>query len=699
MRLVTVCVGAVLVWVLCAAVDAAPADDPFVWLESVDGQRARDWVRGQNDYTLKVLAGDPNYKEALVEAEAILTAPDRIPYGDLAAGQVYNFWQDRAHVHGVWRRTSLTEYQETAPQWETLLDLDALSRTQNENWVWKGALCLPPAHLRCLVKLSRGGSDAVVVHEFDVASRSFVRGGFDVAEAKTDIAWIDADNVMVATNWGPDTLTKAGYPRIVKAWRRGQSLRDAQTIYEAETGDVALALKTVFGEGGRVDRLIVRGLDFFRTELFNVDAAWRVTRIAVPEYAEFKGIHRGQLLFQLMRDWRTAGRTFLQGSVISFSLDGYLKSGGALPAIKSLFTPDARTVVSAVATSKDAVYLSLLQNVKGRVHEVTFDGAQWLWRRIALPDDGTADIVSASDADGQVMLRYADFLTPDTLYLVQPQAEPRAIKQLPPRFDAYGFEVTQFEALAADGAKIPYFLVRKEDTLNNGRTPTLLYAYGGFNIATTPWYWSTAGKLWLENGGAIAVANVRGGGEFGPRWHEAAQGVNRQRNFDDFAAVARDMIARGISSSKHLGAMGASQGGLLVTATAIQNPGLFNAVLAQVPLTDMLRYTQMSAGASWIAEYGDPADPRQRAAILRWSPYQNIRAGTKYPRIFFLGSTRDDRVHPGHARKMAAKMQANGAPYLYFETTDGGHDLATTLRRRAEQLALTYTYFRRQLMN
>jgi len=697
MRLVTVCVGAVLVWVLCAAAFAAPADDPFIWLESVDGQRARDWVRDQNDYTLKLLSADPNYADALAEAEAILTAPDRIPYGELAAGQVYNFWQDRAHPHGLWRRTSLADYQATEPHWDVLLDLDALSKTRNENWIWKGALCLPPANLRCLVKLSRGGGDAIVVREFDVAARAFVKDGFDVAEAKTDIAWVDIDTAMVTTNWGPDTLTQAGYPRVVKAWRRGQPLRDAQTIYEAEPGDAAVALKTVFGVG-RVDRFIVRGLDFFRTELFHVDPSWRVTRIAVPEFAEFKGIHRGQVLLQLMRDWRTAGRVFLQGSVVSFSLDDYLKSGGALPAIRSLFTPDAKTIVSSLATSKDAVYLSLLQNVKGRVHEVTFDGAQWLWRRIALPENGTTDIVSASDADGQVMVRYANFLTPDTLYLVQPQGEPRAIRQLPPRFDAYGFEIRQFEALSTDGAKVPYFVVRKEDTLNNGRTPTLLYAYGGFNIATTPWYWSTAGKLWLEKGGAIAVANVRGGGEFGPRWHEAAQGVNRQRNFDDFAAVARDMIARGISSPKRLGAMGASQGGLLVTGTAIQNPGLFGAVLAQVPLTDMLRYTQMSAGASWIAEYGDPTNPSQRAAILRWSPYQNVQAGTKYPRIFFLGSTRDDRVHPGHARKMAAKLQANGAPYLYFETVDGGHDMTSTLHRRAEQLALTYVYFRRQLM-
>jgi prolyl oligopeptidase len=401
----------------------------------------------------------------------------------------------------------------------------------------------------------------------------------------------------------------------------------------------------------------------------------------------------------LTRDWRTAGRIFLQGSLVSFSLEGYLSRGGAVPPLSTLFMPDSRTAITAVATGRDAVYVALLDNVKGRLDEATFDGAGWQRRRVALPDNGAIEITSAGEADGEVLVKFSSFLIPDRLYLLSRGEAPRVIRQLPARFDADEISVTQYEAKSSDGARIPYFLVRGQDAPDNGATPTVLYAYGGFQVPTTPWYWASAGKLWLERGGAYAIANVRGGGEFGPRWHEAARGLNRQRSFDDLAAVAQDMIARGFTSSRRLGVLGASQGGLLATGTVLQNPSLFGAAVAQVPLTDMLRYPYLSAGASWLAEYGDPADPRQRAAILRWSPYHNLRAGVRYPRVFFLGATRDDRVHPAHARKMAAKFQALGQPYLFFETLDAGHDATRSPRQRAEQLALTFTYLRQQLMD
>jgi prolyl oligopeptidase len=700
MRFVAVVAGVVLTLTLSVLAFAQPApNDPFLWLEDATGSRALQWVRAQNNVTLKALASDDDFADAREEAEAILTAADRIPQALIGGGQVYNLWQDRQHERGLWRRTTLDEFRDSAPQWETLIDLDALSTQQNENWVWKGAQCLAPAYRRCLVKLSRGGRDAVVVREFDLVTRAFVPGGFEIAEAKTEVAWVDANTVMVATNWGPDTLTRAGYPRAVKVWRRGQNVRDASRLYEGEAGDINVLPRTFVDGEGRTDRFVVRGRGVAGAEIFHVDDRWRVTRIIIPSFVEFKGLSRRQLLFYLNRDWRTAGRLYLRGSLVSFSLDDYLASGGALPAIRSLFTPDNKTAIAAVATGKDTVYLSLLENVKGRLHEISFDGAQWLWRRVPMPDNGAIEIAATNDGEGEVLLKFSSFTNPDTLYLMPRGGEPSAIKQLPPRFDAYAFEVRQYEAVSADGTRIPYFVVRKEDTLNNGDTPMILYAYGGFQVATTPWYWSTAGKLWLEKGGAYAVANVRGGGEFGPRWHEAAKGVNRQKNIDDLTAVARDMITKGFTSSRRLGVMGASQGGLLATAAYVQNPTLFNAVAAQVPLTDMLRYPRLSAGASWIAEYGDPNDPIQRAAILRWSPYHNIKAGVRYPRAFFLASTRDDRVHPAHARKMAAKLQANGHPYLYYETIDGGHDSARTLRQRAEQLALTFTYFKQQLMD
>ena len=693
--------GAVLTSVVGLAASAAGVpDDPFLWLEEVAGAKALEWVRAQNEATLKDLKADPAYEETLDAAQSILMARDRIPYGNLAAGQVYNFWQDDAHERGLWRRTSLAGYQKPEPPWQMLLDLDALSEAENENWVWKGAECLPPAFARCLVQLSRGGGDAVVVREFDVPAKAFVADGFELPEAKTDVAWVDQDTIMVATNWGKGSLTTSGYARIVKAVTRRQRLRDARTLFEGQIDDVASNPSVEFASDGKAERFIVRGFDFFNAELFYVDAAWRVRRIPVPVYAEFKGLHKRQLLFRLMKNWRVGGQSFLQGSLVALSLDAFLAGGGVLPPVRPLFIPDARTAIDSVTPSRDAVYVSYLENVKGRIRKLTFDGARWSSRRVALPDNGAVDIAAASAFDGEVMIKFASFLVPDALYLSMAEArEPQTIKQLPPRFDAGGCKVSQYEAVSADGTKIPYFIVRKDGAPANGETPALLYAYGGFQISTTPWYWSTAGKLWLEHGGAYAVANIRGGGEFGPRWHDAARGKNHQRNFDDLAAVARDMIARGFTSARRLGVIGGSQGGLLVAGAFVQNPDLFNAVSAQVPLTDMLRFTQMSAGASWIAEYGDPADPRQRAIIAQWSPYQNLKSGVKYPRVFFMASTSDDRVHPGHARKMAARMLALGHPVYYYEAIDGGHAASATLRDRAEQIALVYTYFRRQLLD
>ena len=699
MRLAAVRLGTVLALAISLTGVAAAADDPFAWLEDVEGGRALAWVTAQNNLTGKTLKTDPGYAAAEAAALDILTAPDRIANPSLAGGQVFNLWQDQRRDYGLWRRTSFAAYQRSDADWETLLDLDALNAAQNDTLVWKGAQCLPPAFYRCLVKLSRAGRDAVSVREFDVPSRRFVPGGFDVAEAKTEIAWVDANTVLVATNWGPNTVTRSGYPRTVRIWRRGQPIAQARTIYQGETGDILVAPRTAFDAKGKALRFIVRGLGRFGAELFHVDDAWRVTRIAVPTFAEFRGVHQGQLLLLLLRDWQTAGRVYLQGSLVSLSLDGYLASGGALPPLSSLYTPDAKTALASVASARDAVYLSLLENVKGRLYEVTLDGTTWRRRLVPLPDNGAIEIASAGEADSEVLVKFSGFLAPDRLYLLAHGAEPRMIRHLPALFDADDIEVTQHEATSADGTRIPYFLVRNEDAPNNGSTPTLLYAYGGFQVSTTPWYWASAGKLWLEKGGAYAVANVRGGGEFGPRWHEAARGINRQRNFDDLAAVAKDLIARGMTSPRRLGVLGASQGGLLATGTAMQNPALFTAAVAQVPLTDMLRYPQLSAGASWLAEYGDPADPRQRAAILRWSPYHNVMAGEKYPRIFFLGATRDDRVHPAHARKIAAKFQATGHPYLFFETLDAGHDATRSPRQRAEQLALTFTYLRQQLMD
>jgi prolyl oligopeptidase len=408
-------------------------------------------------------------------------------------------------------------------------------------------------------------------------------------------------------------------------------------------------------------------------------------------------MHKRQLLFKMLKDWKNGSETYKQGSLIAFSFDDFAK-GGALPKVTTVLATDDRSSIESVSTNRDAVFVAMLSNVKGKLVQLSFDGSNWSQTDVGLPDNGSVGIATASDFDPTVMATYTSFLVPDQLYALRAGSKPHVIKQLPARFSAAGYDVNQYEATSKDGTKIPYFIVRKAGAQLDGNTPTILYAYGGFEVSTTPWYWSTAGKLWLENGGAYVIASIRGGGEFGPRWHEAARLENHQRNFDDMAAVGRDVISRGFTSSRRLGELGGSQGGLLVAATFVQNPDLFNAVACQVPLGDMLRYTHMGAGASWTAEYGDPADPKMHDIIARWSPYQNIKKGVKYPKVFFLTSTKDDRVHPGHARKMAAKMEANGQPFLYYENIEGGHAAAANLQQRAEQLALTYTYLRQQLM-
>lgn len=694
MRFVAACAGAFLSALFCFSAFAGK-EDPFLWLEETESKRARGWVQTQNDLTLRSLRSDARYAETLADARTIVTARDRLPYGNLAGGWVHNFWQDDKHRRGVWRRARLAEYREADPHWQTLIDVDALAKKQGEDLSWKGAECLPPAFTRCLVQLSKGSNDAITVHEFDIATKSFVPGGFVVDYGKTDIGWVDANTVIIATSGGKG-LTASGSLRVVKLWNRGEPLADAKTIFEAKASDSNVRPMVYFDRDGKAELFIVCARSKFDSDLFYVDPNSRVTRLAIPNTFEFKGFHRRQLLFVMTRDSQQGDVLAGQGALVGFSLDQYL-SGDARPSAKLLFAPERKLSVASIAIGRDAIYLSVLDNVKGRIHEVTFDGHQWFWRRLTLPDNGSAEVVSVGQSDAAVLIKYANFVTPDRLYIATKGEDPRTIQSLPERFDAGDIEVTQHEAVSSDGARIPYFFVRREGTRNDGQTPALIYAYGGFQVSTTPWYWSSAGKLWLEEGGAYAVANVRGGGEFGQRWHEAATGERRQKNFDDLAAVARDMVARGFTSPRRLGVIGSTQGGLLATGAFVQNPDLFNAVSAQVPLTDMLRYTRLSAGGSnWISEYGNPDDPRQRAIISRWSPYQNVRSGVRYPRAFFMTSTRAALgVHPAHARKMAAKLGAMGQPTLYLETTQ----TADTSQERAEQLALTYTYFRQQLMD
>ncbi len=676
------------------------AADPYLWLEEVDSERALDWVREQNAATDKTLRSDPRYAVYRQETLAILTSTDRIPSGSLRGGYVYNFWQDDTHVRGIWRRISLQDYRNNSTKWQILLDLDKLAEQENENWVWsaRDIRCLPPRYERCMIALSRGGGDANVKREFDVRSSSFVENGFRLPEAKSGALWVDEDTLLVNTDFGPDSMTDSGYARVVKRWRRGTTLESADTLYTGERSDVWVAASGLFDDSGVVP-LIKRAVSFFEQEVFLVTKNNALIRLPTPRQAAIKGLYRGQLLVELSENWPVNGEVYAQGSLVSFSLADFLQHD-KIDTVHTLFLPAERTSLQQVRTTSDAVMVTVLDNVIGKLMAYTFSQEAWHGQMVEMPDMAMVNLHYGGIAEPAVFADVESFLIPDSLYLVDSRSlAAERIKSVPDRFDAANATVNQYNAVSADGTRIPYFIVQPANSKPDGSTPTLLYGYGGFQISSTPAYLGTTGKLWLERGGAYVVANIRGGNEFGPQWHRAAMLENRQRSYDDFIAVAEDLIARGITSPERLGIYGRSNGGLLVGVALTQRPDLFNAAASFVPLLDMLRYTELPPGASWMAEYGDPADPEMRRIISAYSPYQNIRADVKYPKALFYTSTRDDRVHPGHARKMAARMLENGHPVYYYENMEGGHGGAANQLQQADLQALLYVYLTRQLMD
>jgi len=673
-------------------------DDPFLWLEEVEGKRALEWVEQRNSESLAELQADPRYERFFAQAEGLLNAKDRIPYGSIRGPHIYNFWRDAGHVRGIVRRTSLESYRTAEPEWETVLDVDALAKAENENWVYKGIDWLAPGYERCLVKLSRGGTDASVHREFDTLAKRFVEGGFELPEAKSDVAWLDRDTLLVGTNWGEGTLTESGYPRVAKRWKRGTPLAKAETIFEGRHEDISISPR-VMDSGEEMLAMIAQSLTFYTGAYHLIGGDGKLQRLPLPESVDLAGFYSGRILFTLRDAWEVAGRTFPQGALLAIDVAA-VRATGELPRIETIYTPDDRTSIEGVTVSRSGLYVSLLQNVKGRILRFGVDAksGEWSAEPLPLPDNGTVSLSAANPHSETVLVNYEDHITPDRLSEYDAGANALTLlKSLPARFRADDLQVSQHIARSADGEAVPYFVIHRKGLKLDGSTPTILYGYGGFEISLKPSYSATIGKLWLERGGAYAVANIRGGGEFGPRWHKAALKTNRQRAYDDFIAVAEDLAKRGITSPKRLGISGGSNGGLLVGAIFTQRPDLMNAVVCRVPLLDMLRYTKLLAGASWAAEYGDPEDSVMRAAILKYSPYQNIFPGRKYPKVFIETSTKDDRVHPGHARKMVARMREQGHPVLYFENTEGGHAAGANLKQHARRYALEYVYFSRQL--
>ena len=678
-----------LMVLLSLAAGAFAVTDPYAWLEDTHGEKPLAWVAEHNKASLGPLKADPRYQANYDSILQVLDATDRIPYGALRHGYVYNFWQDAANPKGLWRRTSIADYQTAAPHWEVLLDVDALAKAEGENWVYKGTDCAPGG-ARCLIKLSRGGGDAVVVREFDIAGRTFVKDGFALAEAKGDATWLDDDTVLYAT--AKDGETSSGYARKVKVWIRGEENNGQAEQYEGQPSDVLVAPSTFHVKEGNF-AVIVRAVSFFESEYFlHSGEYWN--KLPVPRSVQLQGLQAGQFLFMLREDWTLPdGRKLPHGALVTLALNG--TGPDKLGAVTLLFTPGPRQAIESVATGRDKTYVTISDNVIGSVHVFAFADGSWSQTKLDLPGQGTAGILSTNDYGSEAMYSFENYLTPPSVFFDAGDGHPKTIKSLPARFDASGLVTEQFEAVSKDGTKIPYFVTRPR-TLH-GPAPTVLYGYGGFEVSLTPSYSANFGRLWLSHGGIYVVANIRGGGEFGPGWHEAALKTNRQRAYDDFEAVAEDLAKRGLTTPKQLGIMGGSNGGLLVSTVMVQRPELFGAVVCQVPLIDMIAYSHIGAGASWIGEYGDPAVPAERDYILSYSPYQNVKPGVKYPPVFFVTATSDDRVSPVHARKMAAKMLGQGHDVLFYENTDGGHAAAADHRQAAEMWGLSFVYLAEKL--
>ncbi|WP_418955706.1 prolyl oligopeptidase family serine peptidase [Streptomyces tritici] len=664
-------------------------DDPYLWLEEVSGEAALAWVAERNAETEAALVADPGFAGLKTRLREVRDATDRIPYTTRRGAYLYNFWQDAEHVRGLWRRTTPEQYRKDEPEWEVLLDVDALAEAEGEKWVWAGARVRHPAYDRALVLLSRDGGDAVVVREFDMATLTFVEDGFRVPEAKTRIGWIDADTVFVGTDTGPGSLTDSGYPRTVRRWRRGTPLEKAELVFEAEQGDVAAWGMRDSTPGFERD-FVGRSLDFFHSETHLLTADGELVRIDVPDDAEAYA-HRTHLIVELKSEW--LGHP--AGSLLAFDFDAFLAGDRTAEA---LFTPDERTALAGQSWTRRHLILEIMRDVSTRI-EVLTPGPDG-WTREPLADVPALSAVSVTDTDPDVSDEYfldvSGFLQPSTLYRGEIGAGSEQLKQAPARFDATGLSVRQHFAVSDDGTRVPYFEIGPDRAVT-GPGPALLYGYGGFEVSLTPYYSGVTGRAWLERGGTYVIANIRGGGEYGPAWHQAALGAHRHRAFEDFAAVARDLVARGVTTPAMLGAEGGSNGGLLIGAMLTRYPELFGALVAEMPLLDMVRFHKLLAGASWIAEYGDPDEPADLPHLRDLSPYHHLAADRPYPPVLLMTSTRDDRVHPGHARKTAARLRELGHEVLFHENTGGGHAGASDNEQNAHNDALVHTFLWQRL--
>lgn len=680
------------------ACSAQPSvEDPYLWLEDVEGEEALSWVEVQNAASLGYLEALPTFEPLYERNLEIYDSAERIASPALVGEYVYNYWKDATNKRGLWRRTSLEDYVSGNATWDVVLDLDALAMEEDEDWVWKGSSCLRPEYRRCLLYLSRGGADAVVIREFDAETRSFVDDGFFVAEFKTRVNWMDQDTLFIGSDFGDGSLTDSGYPRTARLWRRGEPLVEAKEIFAGEKEDVAVMVYRGW-DGDDYYDVVYRVPTFFTAARYIYAADGNHREIDIPADSSFHGLMNGQMILELKSDWQPADIEHPQGSLLSIDFESFMAGDRTFHVIH---VPTDRSAIKSgnVMSTRDYLIVNTLEDVTSKLLRFEFVEGEWLSMAVETELLGDIGLVTAAEDSNVFFFTYQGFLRPSTLYVANDGGESvEPLFSLPEFFDTTGMVVEQHFATSKDGTRVPYFLVLPPDYEPSGDTPTLIYGYGGFQISLTPGYSATVGHAWLERGGAYVVANLRGGGEYGPRWHQAALKKNRQRAYDDMAAIAEDLIARNVTSAQHLGVRGGSNGGLLTGVMLTQRPDLWGAVIVQVPLLDMKRYNQLLAGASWMDEYGDP-DTADWEFIKDYSPYHNVDAEAEYPKAFFTTSTRDDRVHPAHARKMVARLQEMQHDLYYFENTVGGHAGASDNTQAARLQALVYSYLWDQLGN
>ncbi len=681
----------------CATKKVNPnAVQSYRWLEKVHSKKALAWVKGQDAKTWAVLAHDPRYPKMLKEVTALLTNKNRIPFIDMYNNTYRNFWEGKKHVWGIWRWTTDREYRKKHIVWRTLLDLDAYNKATHKHWVFEGSNCLPPSYNDCLVSLSNGGNDKFVVREFNIAKASFVKNGFFIPAAKTTVNWVNQNTLLVSTDWGPGSLTTSGYPREVRVWKRGEPLNKAKIIFQGKTSDVDSSGWTSFHPKSKME-FVERDITFYRAIDYVLTPKGKLEKIPFPESANFEGDFHGFLLASIRHTWDLNHKKIKAGSVVTLPITDMNRRDSA-KYIKILYTPDNRSAFEHLAANRSSLYLTILHDVRGQVYQVQRIGNRWVWHRLPFPDNGMPHIYDTTPFSNRALAYYQSFTVPTSLYLIRGRSLTK-LKSRPPEYNARGVVVHQYWATSRDGTKVPYFVIEKADTKYNGKNPTLLYGYGGFGISETPFYLGSIGKIWIDHGGVYVLANIRGGGEFGPAWHDAAIRQHRMKAFQDFAAITRNLFQRKITSPDHLAIEGGSNGGLLVGVAFTRHPSYYKAVVCESALLDMMRYTKMPPGASWIGEYGNPANPKMAKIIMSYSPYQNVRPGVHYPKVFFYTSTNDDRVQPGHSRKMVARMEQYHDSVLLYENTEGGHGAAANIKEEAKQLALKYTFLYQELMN